>query len=271
MPKKFFKKRRYRKSQKKRFKPRKSGKLNYVYRKVKQLDSADNKFTSSSANLYNLPTMIGLTSTTTLTGQAQGLHRDFTSQINLNAGSNSDRLTNKVKLKYLSMRIHMRSAPVSSVSALVTRNCYKVRLMVVYQKIVGDNQSNSGDNITYPKLGQILYVNPNCTSSDLLAHQTWVNRKNFKILYDKVHILDPCYLTYVEGGTQIPKGQAKTYAYDHIKLNLSKLPEVTYNNDGINAATTTASGRLMFFAWSDNIVSNVAPIDMDYDYVLNYD
>lgn len=264
-------KRSTRRKLKKRYKARRSGKLNYVYRKVKQLDSFDNKFTSQNANLYNLPSIIGQTAQTTMTGQAQGMHKDFTSQINLNAGSNQDRLVNKVKLRYLSLRIHLRSAPLSTVAGLVTRNCYKVRTMIVYQKVVGDNQSNNNDNLTYPKIGQLLYVNQNCNSSDILAHQTWVNRKNLKILYDKIHIIDPVYVSYVQDGPQIPKGQAKTYAYDHIKFNLSKLPEVTYNNDGANSTTTSCTGRLLFIAFSDNVVSNVAPIDMDYDYILNYD
>lgn len=259
---------RFKRFKKKKSSPVKKETLKKVVKKVNFIDKIDNCFKSGYAPLTSLGTIVGAPSTQTFNNVATGLLFEPTA-INLATGSNNARLRNQIQLKNFHMRYHLQVSPLSNVGDLVIRTCYKVRIMVVFQKIVGNNQSNTVTLNSYPMISQLLYVNTPATSNDLLSHRTWVNTSNLRVLYDKFHFLDPIYRNLDAGAGIIPLGTGKRQAYGTISLNLSKLPPIKYM--GATGDTQISSGRLMVIAFSDNVNANTNPILIDADYLLKYD
>lgn len=246
----------------------KTSTLKKVVKKVNFLDKIDNCYRGGQLVDAVIPSIVGAPDTQTMSTIATGLVLEPTN-IDRATGSNNVRLRNQIKLKNLHMRYQLRVSALSNISDLITRVGYKVRIMVVYQKMVGNNQSNTTTVNSYPSIGQLLYVNNICTSADILAHQTWVNKTNLRILYDKVHLLDPIYRGLDAGVGTVPLGTGKRQDYGVANINLSKLPPIKYM--GADGDTQVASGRVCVYMFSDNINANTNPILMDVDYILNYD
>lgn len=245
--------------------------LNYLVKKVKYLDKIDNCF-KRGADMVNVPTIVNLPDTQEINSVGTGMIRDWTN-IDESLDSTQARLRQRIQLKRLNVRYQLRVGINSSINE-IQRTILKVRVMIVYQKNLPANANNRGlsPGAQYPLIQNLLFANATCSGMDILAHQSWVNKSGFKILYSKVHNLDPMWrnLDLVTPANSVPNQQGDSHAYGTIALDLSKLPPTEFSDaeDGQFAIT---KGRLMMVAFSDNVVSNANPVIIEYDGIVNYD
>lgn len=251
---------------KKRARKPTNSKLNYLVKKVERLDSIDNCVKREAAQV-NVPSIIDAPDTQPISSLGTGMIRDWTN-IDEALDSTQARLRQKIQLKRFFCRYQLRVGVNSSIEELQRTVC-KVRVMMVFMKTLPYNVLNRdvAPYGNYPYLGNVLAVNSICSHMDILASQTWVNRSHFKILYNKVHNLDPMWRDI---NRTIPNQQGDSHAFAQFSLDLSKLPITEFNpsDDGQYAVT---KGRLFMVAFSDNINANTNPVILEYDGVLNYD
>jgi len=262
-----------RKGQKKKGHKKKGGKRMVKFtrtdgRLLKDLVRGEENYSFGIIDFANINTMIGVNSTIRMTALNGYL---FATCTGVPAGGGQGQRSGPwIQPRHLSLKYDI----VMPNTASFTQNqqlYIRVRTLVVWIRTMYGDAANSGASLM-PEIQEFLEMPPTnpMTTGQFGAFLNKQDRKRYRVLEDKTHILSVPFLVLAAGAPTVAGpagGPCNIHHQSH--HNLLSLPRTTYNSN--NSTTVDHNeGLICVLCWTDNLASNVAPPQIQVSYILDY-